>query len=120
MGSILVIEDDKGIRESVKKILEFEGHEVILASNGFEALELLSSGTTPGLILLDLMMPVMDGFKFCEHLKKLAKGPRTPVIVMSADGNVVKKQAAVGAAAYLRKPVDLNDLLDAVSTHLAG
>jgi CheY-like chemotaxis protein len=115
--SILVVEDDADIRDALAQILEFEGYQVICAANGQEALEYLKDSEKPGLILLDLMMPVMDGWQFRAEQQKNDKISDVPVIIVSADGRVYQKAAAIGAAGYLRKPVELETLLNAVEKH---
>ncbi len=117
MTSILVVEDDADIRESVIELLSFEGFAVESAPNGAEALHYLECNPAPHLILLDLMMPVMDGFGFRDRQKAHPTWSRIPVIVMSADGNILEKQARTTAAAYIRKPIDIDDLLALIRIH---
>jgi CheY-like chemotaxis protein len=114
-----VVEDDLDIRQSIIELLEDSGYQVKSAANGLEAISVLQSGFSPGLILLDLMMPVMDGFAFRSEQKKDGRWESIPVVVMSADGNIVEKQARAEAAAYLKKPVDIDDLLDVVGAQIA-
>lgn len=111
---ILVVEDDESIRSSLQSLLEMEGYSVQSASNGAEALKILENSGKPDLILLDLMMPVMDGFEFREKMDRLPEMARVPVVVMSADGNISTKKARVKAVDYLKKPVDINVLLERV------
>ncbi|HYN87372.1 MAG TPA: response regulator, partial [Ardenticatenaceae bacterium] len=73
-AKVLVVEDDVGLQETLAAVLEFEGYEVLIARDGIEALEVLGNGI-PGLILLDLMMPRMDGFAFVKELQ--LRGLRT-------------------------------------------
>jgi CheY-like chemotaxis protein len=110
---ILVVDDDMDIRETLAQILEFEGFNVICASNGQEAIERLKS-VRPNLILLDLMMPVMDGYEFRIAQKARPEIAEIPVIVLSADGNVKQKAAAADVQAFLRKPIELETLLAAI------
>lgn len=114
---ILVVEDDQGIRDAIVELLEMEGYNVMSATNGHEALQVLSGTSRPGLILLDLMMPVMDGFKFRECQLSLPDLAEIPVVIMSADGNVGPKKAAIGAKDYIKKPVDIDDLLKRISVY---
>jgi two-component system, chemotaxis family, chemotaxis protein CheY len=108
---ILVIEDDKDIREAVIEYLDMVGYLVTGAWNGQEAIEYLDRcQDPPHLILLDLMMPIMDGFQFREAQKAIIRCRDIPVVIMSADGNVEEKKLKVGANGYLKKPVDLDDL----------
>lgn len=111
---VLVVDDDPDILEALSEILEAEGFEIRRARNGKEALEKLEPDP-PQLILLDLMMPVMDGWEFAQRLRQLP--PRVaniPIIVLSADRNVSNKAAEIGAVGHLAKPFELNDLLDMV------
>src|SRR5947207_15447872 len=82
---ILIVEDDFDIREALTQILEDEGFQVRCASNGREALEVATSGPAPRLILLDLMMPVMNGWQFRAEQLKDPRLAEVPVLVISAD-----------------------------------
>ena len=113
---VLIIEDDQDIRDSIVELLEDE-YETSTAANGAEALGLLRSESKFDLILLDLMMPVMDGFTFREEQLKNPDWAKIPVVVMSADGHVVAKQTRASAAAYLKKPVDIEELLAMLKKH---
>ncbi len=110
---VLVVDDDPDILEALSEILEAEGFEIRRARNGKEALERLEPDP-PRLILLDLMMPVMDGWEFAQRLKQRPKVAAIPIIVLSADRNVSNKAAEIGAVGHLAKPFELNDLLDMV------
>lgn len=94
-----------------------EGYEVLFAGNGREALDLLHGSKRPQLILLDLMMPVMDGFMFREIQRTLPGVSEIPILIMSADGNIAPKKAVIGARDYLRKPVDIDELLERIATY---
>lgn len=110
---ILVVDDDPDILDALAEILEAEGYPVARARNGQEALDRLAP--TPRLILLDLMMPVMDGWEFARRYRQV-DGPdaRAPIIVLSADRNVGAKAKEIGAVGYLAKPFELAELLDLV------
>jgi CheY-like chemotaxis protein len=114
---ILIVEDDFDIREALTQILEEEGYPVRGAANGKEALEVASSGPTPSLILLDLMMPVMNGWQFRVEQMQNPRLASVPVLVISADPHVQPKAATLGVAGLLKKPVSLDELLTAVKTH---
>jgi CheY-like chemotaxis protein len=117
----LIVEDDLDIREALSQILEDEGYAVVCASNGMEALTLLRADKTqPNLILLDLMMPVMNGWQFRTEQKADAHLAKIPVVVISADGNVSDKASTIDAAGYLRKPIHIEKLLDELQRHLNG
>jgi DNA-binding response OmpR family regulator len=107
---VLVVDDDPDILDALAEILEVEGYEVQRARNGREALQRLEQGL-PDLVLLDLMMPVMDGWEFA---RSLAPGARPPIIVLSADRNVSVKAKEIGALGWLAKPFELTELLAAV------
>jgi CheY-like chemotaxis protein len=105
-GTVLVVDDDAEIRETLTGLLEHEGYTVLRAENGVQALEQLRR-RHPDVVLLDLMMPVMSGWEVIEELEESGELESVPIIVVSAMG-------APGACACLRKPVDLDELLDVV------
>jgi signal transduction histidine kinase len=109
---ILLVEDDRSIRVAMQGILEDEGYAVTAADNGRQALERLRSSAAPDLIVLDLRMPVMDGWEFRAAQKGDPKLARIPVLAISADGSA--KAAAIDAEAYLRKPLNTDALLNAI------
>jgi CheY-like chemotaxis protein len=114
---VLVIEDDPTIREVLVEVLGDHGYEAVGASNGREALDALTSTSDrPCVILLDLMMPVMDGRSFREEQQKCPELSDIPVIVISAH---LDHTAAtdLNAAAYLRKPVRLADVIRSVKNY---
>ena len=113
--NILVVEDDEDITENVRALLESEGYQVSAAPNGRAALETLE-GTSPlpSVILLDLMMPVMTGYEFREAQLTNPRIAALPVVLMTADGHIGDKATRLGAAATLRKPFDINELLRVV------
>ncbi|NVJ06075.1 response regulator [Myxococcus sp. AM001] len=115
---VLVVDDDPDILEALSEILEAEGFEIRRARNGKEALDRLEP-EPPNLILLDLMMPVMDGWEFAQRMRQLPpEVARIPLIVLSADRNVGSKASDIGAVGHLAKPFELNDLLDMVRRSL--
>ncbi len=116
---VLVVDDDPDILEALAEILEVEGFNIRRARNGQEALQRLEA-PLPQLILLDLMMPVMDGWEFAQKLHQRAEGSDIPIIVLSADRNVGTKAKEIGAVGHLAKPFELNELLDLVRTSLSG
>ena len=113
--SILIVEDDLDVRDALTQVLEFEGYSVVGATNGQEAIDRLREGNLPSLILLDLMMPVMDGLQFRAAQMSDPSIADIPVIVISADGKVDQKAAALGVAAYMKKPLDVDSLLDLIA-----
>jgi CheY-like chemotaxis protein len=112
-----VVDDDPDILEALSEILESEGFEVRRARNGKEALDRLGA-KGPNLILLDLMMPVMDGREFVEQMKPRKEWAQIPVIVLSADRNVSGKARSLGAVGHLAKPFELRELLELVRASL--
>jgi CheY-like chemotaxis protein len=111
---VLVVEDDVDIQEALTQILENEGYRVTSADNGLNAMTYLRSSSPPCLILLDLMMPIMDGWQFRSEQKKDPQLARIPIVVLSAHGSVPQHAAALEAAMYLKKPIDLELLLETV------
>lgn len=118
---ILVVEDDRDIRESVVEVLEEEGHVVTSAGDGREALELLQRASpAPDLILLDLMMPVMSGYQFREEQLKLPAFAAIPVLIVTADVNARAKVESLKAAGFVQKPLKIQPLLDLIDQLLAA
>jgi CheY-like chemotaxis protein len=112
---VLVVDDDADIRETVSLILKDEGWEVSLAADGAAALTLLRSGAPrPNVILLDLMMPVMNGWQFREEQLKDPQLASIPLVVLSAN-SAVRGKAGYFGGAYLSKPVNIEALLGALS-----
>jgi CheY-like chemotaxis protein len=119
-GYILVVDDDRDIRDSLVELLVEHGYPAIGAGNGVEALEILrTSESPPSLILLDLMMPVMDGREFRERQVENPAWSAIPVIVISAYSDV-DRQARALALDHLRKPLAMRPLMDAVRRHCAA
>jgi CheY-like chemotaxis protein len=108
---VLVIDDDEGIRSALAEILELSGYEVAVAADGVEGVELLEYGLEPSAIVLDLMMPRMDGWTFLARLRKDPRYEGLPVVVTSA----VAAESPPGADACLQKPFDLAQLDRAVA-----
>lgn len=114
MKTILIVEDDFSIRDTLKMALENEGYSVIEGRNGREGLEKARQNPKPAAILLDMLMPVMNGEEFLATTTHSADLSSIPVIVIT--GSVGKSKCA-GATAILQKPVDLNLLLTALSNY---
>ena len=113
--TILIIEDDEGIREGFSMLLEFEGYTVLTASNGKEGLEVLHRGQRPCMIVLDLMMPVMNGLEFLEVVNQDSTLATIPVVLVTAfhdRTNLVKWPIQI-----LKKPVDYDLLMSAVKKY---
>jgi len=109
---ILIVEDDQDIREMLQALLEDEGYHVWTAVNGRAALDLIRSRASgPGLVLLDLMMPVLDGIGFLRELAADPILPRMPVLMLTASNSAGPVE---GIAAFIKKPLDLDVLLSSV------
>ena len=106
----MIVDDDTDIRETLTELLEGEGYGCATAGNGREALEYLQSHPFPALILLDLMMPVMDGFAFRAAQLEAEQLREVPVMVISAGGRAEQAAKSLAAADYLNKPRDIGDL----------
>jgi CheY-like chemotaxis protein len=109
---ILVVDDDTDLRETLGELLSEEGYDTRLFENGRRALEFLRAGERPKLILLDLMMPEMNGWQFREEQLKDADLRDIPVVVMTASRGF--EGSPISAQEILYKPVGLGDLIDAV------
>jgi two-component system chemotaxis response regulator CheY len=108
--TVLVVEDDRDSRELLGEMLALSGYRPLLAADGFEALRVLAR-ERPCVILLDLMMPRMDGCAFREAQLAIDALRTIPVVVVSADPNAERKARDIEAAACLCKPVDPEDVL---------
>jgi CheY-like chemotaxis protein len=118
--TILIVDDDAGIRELITLFLARNGYQAVSAANGVEALEILQPiQPLPDLILLDFMMPVMDGAAFRQAQQTDARLVHIPVIVMSAAENIYAQAPALTADAFLPKPLDFAALLKLVE-HYCG
>jgi PAS domain S-box-containing protein len=111
---ILIVEDDSDVVEALTQLLQTHGYEVESALNGREALDLLHHGKRPGLILLDLMMPVMDGMQFREAQTADRDLADIPVVVMSAHPKGKEIMRSIHAQGYLKKPVEIGAILETV------
>jgi CheY-like chemotaxis protein len=112
---ILIVEDDTDVREALCDALMLEGYDVVSVENGAEALRYLHTGARPCLILLDLMMPVMDGWTFRETMLTDPTLSGIPVVVMTAAGP--QRAATVQANLVLHKPLRIDTVVDVVQEH---
>jgi len=113
--TVLVVEDDVDTRSALVEVLEDGNYRLLTAENGKVALdELRAARCPPCVILLDVMMPVMDGRQFRIEQEKDPALKKIPVVVLSAHADAVVSATQMGAAGFLRKPVDLGDLLRTV------
>jgi len=111
---ILVVDDDPAIAESLRDVLADEGYEVVVAADGRQALALMSP--RPALMLIDLMMPELDGWELFDELRRTAPLADIPICVLSA----LPSHAPPNANAVLQKPVDLEALLSTVARLIKG
>jgi CheY-like chemotaxis protein len=112
---VFVIEDDQDIRESILEVLRTGGFPADSAATSREAISKLRTMTPkPDLILLDLRLPGQDGFQFREEQKRDPALADIPVVLLSADAQLQEKRDRMGAVAHLKKPVDIDELLDTV------
>jgi CheY-like chemotaxis protein len=112
---VLIVEDDEDLREMMAQLLTLEGFQAATVANGREALEYLHEAGKPDVILLDLMMPVMDGWEFRRQQQADPSIAPVPVIVLSAlDQN---RAATLDATAFLKKPLDFDRLLSLVRAY---
>ena len=107
---ILVAEDDNAVRKSLERALRLEGYQVLMSSNGEQALE-IASVTPPDLYILDVMMPILDGLSVCRTLRW--QGDKTPILILTARHQVSDRVSGLDAGAddYLAKPFALDELL---------
>ncbi|MEZ4814857.1 MAG: response regulator [Bdellovibrionota bacterium] len=114
---VLIVEDDRDIRSALQTILEEEGYDVFVAQSGSAALKLMPRIPKPSLILLDLMMPDMNGWEFSEALAKDDCYGSIPVMVVSAYTDKTKLKD-IKCKELIKKPIDLDVLLPKVKGHL--
>lgn len=106
--TIFIIEDEPGIRDFLSRLLELEGYKTVTASNGHSALEMLKDMPPPDLILLDVVMPEMNGLEFMKALKEDHVLVTIPVAIVSAHD---QPEGADSAKTFIKKPVDIDALL---------
>jgi CheY-like chemotaxis protein len=109
---ILVVDDDPDLAEVLDRVLEKSGYVVTWAKNGQEALRCMRSSDPLDVVLLDLMMPVMNGWEFRAEQLKDPRLSNIPVVVFSGHGKLDQNALTIGAVANLRKPVGLHELLN--------
>jgi len=113
---VLVVDDDLHLTEIISDVLEAEGHTARKASNGLEALDLIKE-RKPAIILLDLMMPVMNGWELADRLRSNPDWADIPVVVITATYQADRKQQVAGAKAVITKPFDIDQLVNAVQIY---
>ena len=109
--TIMVVDDEAAVRDALRRALELEGYDVELAADGAEALERLVDGARPDALLLDVLMPGVDGLEVCRRLRR--SGSRLPVLMLTARAEVSDRVSGLDAGAddYLAKPFALQELL---------
>jgi CheY-like chemotaxis protein len=118
-ASLLVVDDDHDIREMAKLLLELSGYRVATAADGLEAWQRLEAGEAPALILLDLMMPRMDGEHFLQTLRASSRAS-IPVVIISGHTAATIKARELEANGCLTKPIELDELLATVERFVRG
>ena len=118
--TVLIIEDDQAIGESLELLFSSRGFDVLHAENGDDALTILRHrAALPSLLLLDIVMPVMDGWAFRSHQTQDPRLAPIPVIVMTASGNAAQKAASMAAQGWIEKPIDVARLMNQVDALVA-
>jgi DNA-binding response OmpR family regulator len=112
--NILIVEDEQDIRENLKMLLELEGYKVFTAVNGEDGLKVLRTMERPCLILLDLLMPVMNGMEFLKEKRHEDTIAQIPVCIVSG---VAEKPEMNGVSGFIKKPIDLDVLLKFIKSH---
>ena len=117
--TVMVVEDHGATRDGVAAILRDNGYGVVAMENGRQALDRLSSGSPPDLILLDMLLPVLDGWRLLELLKESPHG-NVPVIITT--GTILTREwaASKGCAGFLKKPIDPSEMVAEIGRVLSG
>ena len=117
MARVLIVDDNQTMAELISRVVELRGHMPLIAHSGRQALEVVAE-QGPDLMLLDLMMPDMDGMETLRRLRAMPSGHKLPVIVVSAleEEDVQQQVIRAGGNAYLQKPVDTKPLLDLIAS----
>ncbi len=117
MKTVLLVEDDLSLRTSLSELLQADGYRALAAGNGFEAVDLLRHEPHPDLILLDLMMPVMNGWAFLKYRNEHPVLSSVPVVVTTGWKEVPGEAEVIGVQGYLRKPLDPKEVAATVRKH---
>ena len=119
-GTVLVVEDDPELLLSLSEVIESEGYNVACARHGLEALGRLRGGVRPSVILLDLMMPIMNGWQFRYEQRQDSDLAKIPVVVVSAKSDSQQHAAWLEADGYISQPIDLDLLFDMLARYCDG
>jgi CheY-like chemotaxis protein len=114
---ILLVDDDIGIQNLLRMTLEDEGYSVLVAGDGPSALEVLKQ-TTPALILLDYMMPGMNGAQFVQHAEQQGLRDAIPIILLTAAQQALARAQEIGTQSYIGKPFELIEVLETIDRYL--
>jgi urea transport system substrate-binding protein len=114
---VLVVDDDPDMIEVIELVLQDAGYKTRSALNGREALEAVAAGGMPALIVLDMLMPVMNGWQFADAFHALY-GREVPIVVATAAEHVRSRSDGIGAVDVLPKPFEVSDLLRVVASHV--
>ncbi|MBI3812927.1 MAG: response regulator [Nitrospinae bacterium] len=120
---ILYIDDSPDIRNLLECLLKLEGYETSSASNGKEAIDCLDNNScSPDLILLDIEMPVMDGYQTCREIRSRKGYEKIPIIIVTSlrDSNTKEHMLSLGANGYIEKPFNTIELLTRIKSHIEG
>lgn len=113
-GYVLIVDDDEDIGETLSLILESRGYRCSVARDGEQALQLMHTQPLPRVVLLDMMMPGMNGEDFRTAQLRDARLAGVPVVIMTGDGRAEEKAARLGVSRFLRKPIAIDDLIAVV------
>ena len=118
---VMVVDDSKTIRRTAETLLKKAGHDVVTATDGFEALSKIAD-SRPNIIFIDIMMPRLDGYQTCALIKNNAEFRDTPVIMLSSKDGLFDRARGriVGSDQYLTKPFTKEELLSAIKQHVAS
>jgi CheY-like chemotaxis protein len=118
--TVLVVEDDPELLHSLSEVIESEGYGVACARHGLEALGRLRGGVRPSVILLDLMMPIMNGWQFRYEQRQDSDLAKIPVVVVSAKSDSQQHAAWLEADGYISKPIDLKILFETLARYCSS
>lgn len=118
--TVMVVDDDPDARELLAAMLRKRGYAVCTAANGHIGLDHLRDGSRPAVIVMDLMMPVLDGPQMAQRMRGDAELAHIPIVVLSADPEIDHKAAAMGAVCALQKPARMKDVLSHIAACING